>query len=742
MNGTRADGAAGGPLSLMRAKVRPPRPLRPLVRRPALEERLRAAAAEAVVVLVQGPAGIGKTSLLTTWAAAEAQPVAWLSVDARDNDTARFWTHVAFALAPQTGAPAAPEVPPGSDLFVSALVDRVLSAERRLTLVLDEYEHVTEPQVHQQLDMLIRGCGDRLTTIIASRVRPALPLDRLALTARLAVFTWSDLRMDEDEAERMFAEGFAVRPTADHIAALVRSTDGWAGGLALLGARMRVDAGTALDADAPAGIDLLAEHLLEYVWGTLSPQLREFLLDTAVLERFCAPLAEAVHGTREAGELIDRLRADGVFLLREENPFWFRYHRLFRWTLTRRLWALDPSRARAAHRAAARWQAGHGNAEEAVEHALLGRDYAYAVELIDEVFDEFSTAGHLTTLERWLESLPDTAIPAGLADRALSLWCTLGRPDERDRWSRTTGRHPSADGPVRAPDVWQLCSPREAGDLAVALRHGRQVMERTGGAWSSPSTITLARISVARSLLLAGQPAECRRVLADVEGVWAGSVPPAPLRVAVHALRGLAAYREKDLTGALEQAGLAERARAVCAAPPRPRAIPEYVILQAALATDRPDALDALRELVVFTPGLGPDRSMSVFGLLVLAEAYLNRHDQASAVACTTAADSHLASCPSPLGLVDFRHELAAAIGETVPGHQSTDLLSERERDVLRYLRTDLSLTEIAEHLFVSVNTVKTHARHIYRKLGIAGRHQLAWPASHRTPPSLTRGVR
>jgi DNA-binding CsgD family transcriptional regulator len=184
--------------------------------------------------------------------------------------------------------------------------------------------------------------------------------------------------------------------------------------------------------------------------------------------------------------------------------------------------------------------------------------------------------------------------------------------------------------------------------------------------------------------------------------------------VPAHALRGLAAYRDGDLDTARAEADRADQARAACPVPPRPRAVPEHAILAAAVG--RGGGAGALRELVA--GGLGTDRTMTAFALLVLADVERDREPLA-------AADALLGSFPTALGLVDFRDEVAASLDGGGPPLAAAEPLTDRERAVLQYLRSDLSLAEIAAHLYVSVNTVKTHARHVYRKLGVTGRRQL-----------------
>lgn len=129
---------------------------------------------------------------------------------------------------------------------------------------------------------------------------------------------------------------------------------------------------------------------------------------------------------------------------------------------------------------------------------------------------------------------------------------------------------------------------------------------------------------------------------------------------------------------------------------------------------------------------------MTVLAQLVLARSLLSQGDRRAAAVRVAAADADLASFPSPLGLTDLRDEVAALAGVGPPPLHTLELLSERELTVLHYVRSDLSFQEIAAHLYVSVNTIKTHARHVYRKLGVSGRHEL----SHRRAKPRPRPAR
>lgn len=668
---------------LVAAKLRPPVSLAPLLPRPRIDALLDKAAAGTSVVLLTGPAGSGKTAALSSWSTG-----GWITIDAQDNDPVLFWRYLAQAVG------AAGNGPIGSDAFVAALAAAVPAGT---VLVLDEFEHLVAPGIHRQLDLLLSIAGDRLTLVIASRVRPGLRLDRLQLAGRLTILSWHDLRFSAEESAL-----FGRR---------VLDSEGWPGSVVL---------------------ESVGEFLVEHVWERLAPDHREFLLDCAVPARFDVPLMNAVRGRSDSAELLDRLRRNEVFLIADDGGGrWYRLQRSFREALLHRLETTDPDRLTTVRRAAARWHAVSGDREEAIGLALASGDHPLAVRLLDEQLDGLYRAGRLVSLDQWLGALPDSALAgSGLGRRALNLWCELGRFGERDRWIRETTDSPAPD------EVWRLCLPRERGDLAQALRQGRRTLSKSS---STPQTATQARISLSRTLLLAGQPDEALKLTAEIPSLWKDAVPP-PVQVAMHGIRTLASHQQSSegMRAAAESPPEAAQAGAElplevvragaelvreglrgCQVRPSARMMPEAMVVLA-LAADHPGA--ELAELIDGS-GYGSDLTMGAFVNLLLAQ-YLGAGPEGQAR--LAAADALLTQCPSALGLVDFRNRVAGEVGEPASAPAvDVGLLSERELSVLQYLRSELTLREIAEDLFLSVNTVKTHAGSVYRKLGLSGRHEL-----------------
>ncbi|MFE3203445.1 LuxR C-terminal-related transcriptional regulator [Embleya sp. NPDC059237] len=755
--GARAGSGVG--LPPIAAKLRVPRPLGVHVPRPRIRALVEAAVARSLVVVVLGPGGTGKTSALAEWAEQrEARPggdaaVAWYSLDGRDNDPARFWAHAGAALARAAGCadPGHGAFPLGSDGWTAALADRIAEAGRDVALVLDEFEHIVNPQLAEQLDLLLRTAVGAVTVIPVTRARPPAVLERYRLSGRLDEVTWHELRFTPDEARDLLGAFSGTTPRAAEASALAEATDGWAGALALAGLRLGSGADPALlAAELTRGDRTVSDYLLDHMWSELDVELRDFLLDTAILDPVVPAVADAIRRFGRAGspapdsppgsdaaEHLDRLRRDGLFVTpaSPDPAGGFRYQRLFRQALLGRLAALGGARARGLHTAAAHWYAAHGAPETAIEHALGAADWPLVLDLVTEVYDELMAADCLFTLERWLSALPDDVVRGALrlGDRAMHLWCTLGRFDERDRWARVQGRAPG--GRIRGLDqAWRLCLTRERGDLVASVREARAFVGR--GAEQMTTIGAMARISLSRSLLLAGELASCRAEITGVLTAAESARPalPAHLRCVAHGLAGMAALLQADRKAAERHAHDAERLLLECASQPVARSRPECVILTALL--EYPLDGPAFARLTAFlddSPGVGNDHSMAAFAALTLAGAHVEHGEVRAAAARLAYADARLARCPNPLGLTDLRERVAGALANTADGSEAAvaatghpvERLSERETLVLRYLRSELTLREIAVDLYISVNTVKTHARHVYRKLGVTGRADL-----------------
>jgi LuxR family maltose regulon positive regulatory protein len=371
------------------------------------------------VVLVSAPAGFGKTSLLADWARTGQRPVAWLSLDAGDNDPARFWRHVAAALDrarpslaarthPLLGSPA----PRLFEALVTVLINELVaqSPDGHPVLVLDDYHLIAAETVHASVMFLLEHRPPGLGIVLASRSDPPLALARLRARGQLAELRIAELRFTTDEAADLLSEALStdVCLPASTAGELAARTEGWAAGLQLaaISLRARPDVDDFLATFSGTNryvLDFLTEEVLE----RQPDSLRQFLLDTSILERLSGELCDALTGGSDGQRTLAEIERANLFLVPlDQARRWWRYHQLFADLLRARLEHEQPDRVAALHRAAAAWHARHGLADDAVRHALAARDAVWAARLIEEHVDALMLRSEGATLERWLAALP------------------------------------------------------------------------------------------------------------------------------------------------------------------------------------------------------------------------------------------------------------------------------------------------------------------------------------------------
>ena len=382
------------------------------VLRPRLTARLDEGLTRGLI-LAAAPAGYGKTVLLADWARRGGHPVAWLSLDAGDNDPARFWHHAVAALdraRPGTGERVAPLLGPPAPASFQGLVTALINdlAGEEALLVLDDYHVISAPQVHESLAFLVEHRPAGVCVVLASRSDPPLPLARLRARGQLTEVRAAELRFTPAEAGELLQHVASALPEAS-VAALAARTEGWAAGLQLAALSLRGQRDAAGFVAAFTGshryvLDYLAEEVLEQQ----DEQLRTFLLETSVLERLSGPLCDAVTGREGSQALLEAAERAGLFLIPlDELRGWWRYHHLFADLLRARLQQEQPGRAAQLHRNAAAWYEQHGLADDAIGHAAAAGEMLWAARIIEQHFDlVHRIRGEAATIDRWLSVLP------------------------------------------------------------------------------------------------------------------------------------------------------------------------------------------------------------------------------------------------------------------------------------------------------------------------------------------------
>jgi LuxR family maltose regulon positive regulatory protein len=422
-----AEGARGSPMdqpdALLATKLHMPRA------RPGLVPRLRLTAEldsglEHDLTLVVAPAGYGKSTAIAQWARGLAKTVSWLSLDAQDNDPVRFWRHVLAALdagrpgiAERVGSRAGPPPPPAFDGLVTALVNDIVAddAPPELVLLLDDYHLITSQGVHASFRLLLQHCPRHLHVIVASRADPPFGLAQLRASGQLKELRVADLRFTVEEASEMLAltdVGRFQQLAPATVAALAARTEGWAAGLqlAMLSLRDQTDV-DAFVAAFTGSHRYVLDYLTEEVLERQDADVREFLLETSMLERACGSLCDAVTERSDGQRLLEQIDQAGLFLVQlDDVRGWWRYHHLFADLLRARL-AQHPRRTQELHRRAASWYHQRGLIDDTIHHVVASGDMLWAARLIEEHFDTvFNLRGEQATIQSWLPALPDDVV--------------------------------------------------------------------------------------------------------------------------------------------------------------------------------------------------------------------------------------------------------------------------------------------------------------------------------------------
>jgi len=729
---------ASGPgeaLPLAEAKLAPPRPRPGLVERPRIDHALDAGGG-AALTLVAAPAGYGKTTAVRAWSASRDAALAWVVLDAGENDPVRLWTYVATAVdgvrqGLGRGALRRLRVAGGPiEGPIDELADGIAVFGDELVLVLDDLQVVTDPECLASIEYLIKRLPANARLIVITRTDPALRLPYLRAGGDLAELRAGELAFTASEAREFFGKRSTVELEADEIELLRERTRGWPAALFLAALWLH-------GVDDPHGAvrqfggdhRFIAEYLSNEVICALADDTRWFLLRAAVLGRFTAKLCDDVLRRTDSASILADLERANLFVGRSDHGGWYEVHSLFAEFARFRLASEQPGAVPAIHRRAARWLKARGLAVEAVEHAAAAGDHQFVGELLVEYHLPLIRTGAGRTLLRWLPSLPDEDIVARpeLAVGGATAATMLGRAFQRRRLlhlaDRAQSEYPErCTAYVRAVADMVRASAVD-GDVGQAVVDGRRAVAVARA--DAEAVLVAALAGYARALYLAG----------DLDAAWengmqAVELPDAPRQPPGHAfarstLALVAADRGRSATARVH----AEKAKELVGGVGSSRTwlgANASAALGAVLAVEG-QLGDAERELAgaahIFRDEVASIHHAWV--LVNLARVRCRRGRLAEAAATLASAREALDELGDsgrvPSLADEVERELQRATGRADSGAM-LDAPSAAELAVLRLLASDLSARQIGGELFLSPNTIRTHTRAIYRKLAVNSR--------------------
>lgn len=725
---------------LLATKLHIPAMAGQLVHRTALLDAL-SQSCRSRLILLSAPVGWGKTTLLSQWAlgADKDQRFGWLSLDASDNDPVWFWMYVIAALqkiSPGVGTRAVELLTMGADpiqVVLPNLLNDLDAVARPIVLILDDYHMVVNRAIHEQVAFAVGRMPANLHVVLATRSDPLLPLARLRANGELVEMRSDDLRFGVGEAGQLLNDVLGLDLTEEDVRLLHRRTEGWAAGLYLAALSLSGRAQAAAFIRTFAGDNRhIVDYLMAEVLDRQSPRIRSFLLRTSVMRRFNGALCDAVLQSSGSVSLLEEMERENLFLVPlDMSRHWYRYHHLFGELLRAELHRSEPELVPGLHRRAAKWFAAEGLVDEALRHLVAAGDIAESADLIVEDWANELAGGGLSTVSGWLDLLPESTVRGDPRLGAIRAWVALnvGRFEEARMWIEAVEAALAAGGSSQGSMRDQLVALREVyafktGDVATALDVARQATTLRFD--EAPPVRSAARVTYGAALYFSGNVDEARTELQCAVEL---TERIGDRRHRVYALGYLALI-------AAESGQLADAERLIRRATgvgPDSSGTQNFIDVAVSMAVSVVLYASGEWAAAANAAQLAVGLARKGAGILEVAKALMVRAkilndfgDLETAAESRSEAGALLRQCPDNVAVQPM-------IGVTGPGRHVavaarndeliTEDLTSKELEVLRLLATRLSRRGIGQRLYVSLNTVKTHQRAIYRKLGVDNRN-------------------
>jgi LuxR family maltose regulon positive regulatory protein len=602
-----------------------------------------------------------------------------------------------------------------------------------VVLILDDYHQVVGRAVHEQLAFFISRMPANLHLVLATRSDPMLPLARLRASGELAEVRTDDLRFGPIEAQHLLNDVIGLGLAPNDIQLLHRRTEGWAAGLYLAALSLAGRADTAAFIRTFAGDNRhIVDYLMAEVLDGQPADLRGFLLRTSVLGRLSGSLCDAVLQTSGSASVLQKIERENLFVVPlDTSRRWYRYHQLFAELLRTELRRTEPDLVADLHRRAATWFEAEGLIDEAVRHLLAAGDIARSADLIAADWADEFIGGGVSTISGYLDLLPEETV---LRDPRLSVaraWIALsvGQLDDAAEWieaADTRSATDTAEGQAISSQVVLLRAIHsfKTADVAVALETAARAITLDFG--EAPLGRSRAYCIYGSALYFSASISEAQAAfqravqLAEKVGDRRARIYALGYLALISAERGRLADAERQIREASGSSqNLADAQHFVDGA---------VSLAAAQVLRKRGDttAAAAAADMAVMSARQGGAIPEVAKAQLIRADIFEDLGDQRAAQAVLEEVGTLVRDCPdagiTSTLLAAAERSTGVAADSRVQRRALSDELTPKEFEVLRLLATRLSRREIGERLYVSLNTVKTHQRAVYRKLGVEHR--------------------
>ena len=688
------------------------------------------------LVLIVAPAGYGKTTLAVQWSELDDRRFAWVALGAGTGDPAALWSSIAesVARAEPTFAPSAERLESSlaaaePSTMAPQVAEALEAIDRELVIVLDDYHLIEESASHASIASFLELMPPGVQLVVVSRQDPPLTVARLRASGDLLELRADELALRVDEVDALMNATLRLDLTPDAVALLHDRTEGWPAIVALAGRSLRDRNDREGFLESFGGSNrFVVDYLAEVVLDGLDSDRRSFLLDTSILERMSGDLCDAVLERDGSTRLLCELEKEDPFLIPlDEHGEWYRYHSIVREFFHRELMLRSPERVPELRRRACDWLAGEGLVDEACHQALAAREYGLAARIVSANWLSLAGPEAPGTILGWIDEFPKDALRADAPLCVARAWLLRLAGDHpgslhasRDalaaEWSG-----PLPDGAASVEAATSLLRASfVGGDVAEQLQAARRGLELEADGTAVWQTV--ARMLLGWACYLADAPLEARSLLEQAAEdapeleMWMTAADARSVLAAIALEEGKPDLAEQHALAALE---VAETRRLSSLS----HLALSHVVLGRVLA-DRGEFDEADR---VLTHALERVRARQdtvpvAECLLALAPVRraLKRPDEARELLAEAACIIEDSVDP---GILRRRlEETTVILGRRIRRTSEADELTDRERDVLRLLDEQRTKREVGAALYLSYNTIHSHTRSIYRKLGATSR--------------------
>jgi LuxR family maltose regulon positive regulatory protein len=687
---------------------------------------------ERSVVLIDAPAGFGKSTVLLEWGEVDPRPFASLTLGEHHDDPALLTASIASAVGAL--APVSEDVyralhgaKPGTlNVAVPRLLESIHRNGSPIVLALDDVHALSDADSLSVVRAIADGLPRGSQIALATRSEPPIRLGRLRANRDLLELDAADLAMTETETAAML-RACGLRLDSESVEILRERTEGWPAALYLAALSLGSASDPNEQARRFAGDDrLVVDYLRDEFVANLDEETASFLSRTSILGELSGALCDAVLQIEGSGSRLRTLaRSNALVTPLDSRDRTFRYHALLREMLASELHDLHPREEAELHTRAAGWHAARDDYDRAVPHAIATGDVETAATMIWSQAANYGSAGRETTLERWLDRFSNSQIEASAPLSLVRATCELivGNGAGVEHWTTcaiaVVDQDPNAEAEAIRVAAGAIEASGAARDGVVSMRTKAQrafELLPVEDPWRS-----ICRLIEGASYHLTGEPALARAALED--GARRGAIGAPSVHAVCLAQLSLMAMDEGDLTEAtrLSRESIARSEIHALADQPTQALVPAVAALteaqngEAATASNHVTHAQALLErLIEMSPWYQGETR------IVIARALAKLDDVAGARAQLADAARDLRQTPDAPRLREWLQQAwKEADSATISGRWP---LSPAELRLLHFLPTHLSFREIAEELFVSPNTVKTQARSVYQKLGVSSR--------------------